>query len=497
MVFSLLENQLKEAAEWSLSRYLISNAIFLSERLLAEPSPQEEDREAKLNLLARCFLAEQSPHKMILLLKGSESAENAYLYALALFQVSSYDEAEGVLMRRSGSLGADGFFLLGQICERQSRFQDAVGHYQRALRQEPTLWSAFERLCKLGCPVEAYSAFGGKSSSPVQKLLLSLGEAYQALTQYKLDEAADLLHSLPDPQKNSGWGLCQLGRCYFEKYDFIGAIDYFQRGFQESPYRVEDIDIFSSALWYEKKSSELCYLLHNKLKHAYYAPQTWVTAGNFYSLQKERDTAIKCFNRAIQLNPFHSYAYCLCGHEHLANEDLEQAKIHYESAKNIDPRQYTALWGLGSLFFKQEKYTQSLECYKSARNINPQSSILLTYLGVNYKSLNCFAEAITCFNDAIKVDKKNPLPRFQLGVLLHAMNRDEEALEHLELLCKENARESHLYIQIGKIYAKLGKPDIALKYYNDAQELNPKCNTEVKNLIEQLHGTSSISLIPY
>lgn len=287
-----------------------------------------------------------------------------------------------------------------------------------------------------------------------------------------------------------------MGRCCFEKYDFAGAVDYFQKAFQKEPQRTEDSDYYSSALWYEKKNSELCFTLHNALKNAYYAPQTWVIAGNFYSLQKERETAIKCFTRAIQLNPFYSYAYALCGHEHLANEDFEQARFHYESANNIDPRQYTALWGLGSLYFKQEKYTQSLQCYKAARSINPNSSIILTYLGVNYKATGHYDEAINCFEAAIRLDKKNPLPKFQLGILLSQLDRDTEALGHLEALCQENARESHLYIQIGKIYAKLGQPEKALRHYNDAQELNPKNHSEIKNLIEQLHVNSSLSMIP-
>ena len=54
----------------------------------------------------------------------------------------------------------------------------------------------------MGCPVEAYSSFGSKMSSPVQKLLLSLGEMYQVLRHYKLDEAADFLHSLAEPQRS-------------------------------------------------------------------------------------------------------------------------------------------------------------------------------------------------------------------------------------------------------------------------------------------------------
>ncbi|OMJ87781.1 hypothetical protein SteCoe_10424 [Stentor coeruleus] len=495
---------------------MTSNATFLAERLNSEPSASQITKELKLKLLSKCYIQENSPQKVVLLLRSNLSEDNVYMYALCCFQTSKLDEAERAILKFP-VLSAETNFLLGQICEKQCRMPEAINFYSKALSLNRTLWVAYEKLCKLGSFIDPRQAFVGNTShnpligsnignwgiqnnkqkpDEISEMMITLGKPIQLLSQYSIDEALTAFKNLPEPQRNSGWALCQIGRCYFEKYDFPNAVEYFAKAFQVEPQRIEDLDFYSSSLWYEKKNSELCYVLHNCLKNFYYSPQTWVIAGNFFSLQKERETAIKCFTRAIQLNPFYTYAYALCGHEYLANEDFEQARSHYESAHNIDPRQYTALWGLGSMYFKQEKFTQSLQCYKAARTINPNSSILLTYLGVNYKSLNNLSEAINCFESAIKLDKKNPLPRFQLGILLSQMNRDSDALRYLEGLCQENSKESHLYIQIGKIYAKLGHPEKALKFYNDAQELNPKNQNEIKNLIEQLHGNSSFPIIP-
>lgn len=76
------------------------------------------------------------------------------------------------------------------------------------------------------------------------------------------------------------------------------------------------------------------------------------------------------------------------------------------------------------------------------------------------------------------------------------MDRNQEALEQLEALREESPKESHLYVQIGKIYAKLEQPHEALKYYNIALDLNPKGQSDIKNLIEQLHGTPNFPIIP-
>ena len=57
--------------------------------------------------------------------------------------------------------------------------------------------------------------------------------------------------------------------------------------------------------------------------------------------------------RAIQLNPQNPYAYSLCGHENVYNEDFSKAKKMFEQALNLDTRHYSAWWGQGNIAYKQ------------------------------------------------------------------------------------------------------------------------------------------------
>jgi len=45
--------------------------------------------------------------------------------------------------------GAPGYYLLGYVLEMQFKNQNAIECYEKALQLQPTLWCAFERLCKL------------------------------------------------------------------------------------------------------------------------------------------------------------------------------------------------------------------------------------------------------------------------------------------------------------------------------------------------------------
>ena len=49
--------------------------------------------------------------------------------------------------------------MLGHIFERQTKRKEAIDYYTKALVLEPTLWCAFERLCKLQMNVDANKIF--------------------------------------------------------------------------------------------------------------------------------------------------------------------------------------------------------------------------------------------------------------------------------------------------------------------------------------------------
>ena len=75
------------------------------------------------------------------------------------------------------------------------------------------------------------------------------------------------------------------------------------------------------------------------------SPQCWCVVGNCFSLQKEHETALKFFQRALQLDPRFTYAYTLCGHEYVCNEDLDKAVACFRYAIRLDDRHYNAWYG--------------------------------------------------------------------------------------------------------------------------------------------------------
>jgi len=98
-------------------------------------------------------------------LKDCKSDQNRYKLAVTCLKLNKLKEAERSLLpefntrnfifKQRGTIdhipnGAYGFYLLGLICERLTKFSESKEFYQRALNLCPTLWSAYEKLCKMG-----------------------------------------------------------------------------------------------------------------------------------------------------------------------------------------------------------------------------------------------------------------------------------------------------------------------------------------------------------
>jgi anaphase-promoting complex subunit 3 len=122
------------------------------------------------------------------------------------------------------------------------------------------------------------------------------------------------------------------------------------------PGRIEGLEIFSTVLWHLRKEVDLCYLAQQAMELERTAWQCSCVVGNCFALQKEHEAALKFFQRAMQVAPGEPYAHTLAGHEHLANEDFDRALDSYRAAIRADERHYNAWYGLGYVYYRQEKY---------------------------------------------------------------------------------------------------------------------------------------------
>lgn len=327
---------------------------------------------------------------------------------------------------------------------------------------------------------------GEMTIAEVLPILSSLGHALSLLSACRCKEALDVLHRLPPQQYYTGWVQHMLGKAFFEMADYPRAKKAFEDMQQVQPYRLAGLDLLSTALWHLKAEVDLCFLAQKVVEQDRQAPETWCVMGNCMSLQKEHETALKFFQRAIAVDPAFVYAYTLCGHEYVSNEDLDKAVACYRFALRLDERHYNAWYGLGTIYFRQEKYELAEYHFARALSINKTSSVLHTFLGMVLHANGKSAQALDMLGRASAMEPRNPQARFQRANILMKLERYNEARQELEKVRDHAPREASVHFLLGKVCKRLGRQETAMKHFLLALDLDPKDRNLVKAAIDRL-----------
>ncbi|KFK38984.1 hypothetical protein AALP_AA3G185000 [Arabis alpina] len=327
-------------------------------------------------------------------------------------------------------------------------------------------------------PSDPFSVVSGISE--VLNLLKLLGDGYRHLLVYNCQEALLVYEKLSQKQYNTHWVLSQVGKAYFELQDYFKADSVFTLAHQKYPYALEGMDTYSTVLYHLKEEMRLGFLAKELIFVDRLSPESWCAVGNRYSLRKDHETALKNFQRAIQLNERFTYAHTLCGHEYAALEEFEDAERCYRRALSIDTRHYNAWYGLGMAYLHQEKYEFAQHQFQQALRINPRSSVIMCYSGIALQKSKRNDEALKMIEKAIIADVRNPLPKYYKANILISLSDYRKAQKVLEELKECAPQESSVHVVLGNIYKELKLYEKAVLHFGIALDLKPPPPDAVK-----------------
>ncbi|KAF5269999.1 hypothetical protein FQR65_LT05798 [Abscondita terminalis] len=334
-----------------------------------------------------------------------------------------------------------------------------------------------------------------QSAEGLMCLLRDMGRAYLHLSQFNCKLAVEEFSNLPNNHFKTSWVYSMIGLACFEMADYESCIKYFSEIHNMEPYRIEYMDVYSSALWHLQKEVTLSALAQDLIQLNKNSSVTWCVSGNCFSLHKEHDTAIKFLQRAVQVDPSFTYAYTLLGHEYIMTEELDKAMSCFRNAIRINPRHYNAWFGIGTIYSKQERFQLAEINYWKALSINPHNPVLMCHVGVVQHALKKIDKALNTFNMAINNDNKNALCKFQRGSIYFALGRHQEALKELEELKEIVPKESLVYYLIGKVHKNLGNTDLALMHFSWATDLDPKgASSQIREAFDPPVGRSATDI---
>lgn len=328
-------------------------------------------------------------------------------------------------------------------------------------------------------------------SSQAIDLIRSLGQLVSELGRFRCTRVIELANALPKVHRNSAIVFALRGRAFLEKADYVAAEHEFERALLVDPARIDGVvEYYSTVLWHLKKEKELAQLALSAQRVFPVSYSAWCAAGNCFSLQNDPDAALKFFRRAIARSSApNAYAYTLCGHEYVAKEDFESALASYREALNIDERHYNALYGIGQVLQKQEKFGLAHNHFRHAVQINPLNSTLHYHLGVSlaagataalasemphHGNRQVLISALAELETAANLDHRNPVPRFERAKILAAMNKLVDARHQLEELRDMLPKEAEVHFELSRVCLRMGDRKTAAHSLSIALDIEPK-----------------------
>lgn len=325
----------------------------------------------------------------------------------------------GELERDLKKLKPDSWILLiyGKLLLKLNKIEAARDNLLSAIKMEPLNWPAWDLLAPLIVDKHHLKTI----NLPEHWLKwFFLGSVHMKLQMF--EEAYDLYSSViskvfPD----SPFVISQMALAQNELRDIEAAVDNFKRVRQLDPYRLDDMDSYSNALYVSQRRYELASLAHTANDIEPFRCETCFCLANFYSLRAQHDKAAIYFARALKLDPTNVSAWILMGHEFMEMKKTEDAIKAYRSAINLDRTDPRAWYGLGQLYEILKLPNISLDNYLEAHKLKPNDSRITIALADTYEKLEWLDQAVTYYKRAGDAGLS------KLAPLLEKLGRHEEA----------------------------------------------------------------------
>jgi tetratricopeptide (TPR) repeat protein len=193
-----------------------------------------------------------------------------------------------------------------------------------------------------------------------------------------------------------------------------------------------------------------------------FTPLTPEERGDLFMARKMFREAIAAYKSAPQNSPVTWNKVGIAWHN---LGDMSLARASYEHALKVDKKYAEAINNLGTVFYAQKKYRTAIGRYRRAIAISPDRASFWSNLGTAYYSQGKFPEMMEAYNKAISLDPDIFEHRGVVGTEMQDRTVADRARYHFEL---------------AKLYAKVGKDDLALQYLRRSFEEGFKDKDKVK-----------------
>ena len=168
------------------------------------------------------------------------------------------------------------------------------------------------------------------------------------------------------------------------------------------------------------------------LKYANNSSRVYFNLANEYRRAGRNEQAVPLYNKAIGIRPDHLDARYNLAKAHEEMGQNGQAMAAYQEIIESDPDHDKAYYNLGNLYYGAGRYEEAVRAYEKVIVINPRHIKAYNNLGVAYAGIGRKEEAESLFRKAIAVDPENEMAYGNLAILYFGQQKYDLAVEYYE-----------------------------------------------------------------
>ncbi len=184
--------------------------------------------------------------------------------------------------------------------------------------------------------------------------------------------------------------------------------------------------------------------------------------GDVYMARKMFREAIASYKTASQSNPVVLNKIGIAWHN---LGELNLARKSYEQASKVDKKYAEAINNVGTVYYAEKKYRTAINRYKRALELAPNKASFWSNLGTAYYSQGKYPLMMEAYDKAIAIDPDIFEHRGVVGTEVQDRTVADRARFHFEL---------------ARLYAKIGKDDLAIQYLRHSFEEGFKDKDKVR-----------------
>lgn len=161
------------------------------------------------------------------------------------------------------------------------------------------------------------------------------------------------------------------------------------------------------------------------------------------------------------------------GNSLYSKRDYAGAIKCYDKALNIDPQSALAWRNKGYTLYSLNNFSEAIDCYNKSIEIDAMDKIAWNDRGFVLLRMNMYEDALASFDEAISLDQNYPYAWVNKGTVLEYLKRRDEALKCFDKVLEIDPRFLGAWTNKGFTLFNIGRYNESLQCYEMAIQTDP------------------------